>query len=79
MIHSNGEMHAPDDYMERQISAIVGIEIPIDKLVGKWKVSQNRTLPDKLGVIAGLLGRNDARSKEMAALVSKHSDLGNIS
>src|SRR5580765_1173590 len=65
---------APDDYMERQISAIVGIEIPIDKLVGKWKVSQNRTLPDKLGVIAGLLGRNDARSKEMAALVSKHSD-----
>jgi|SRR6218665_180462 len=78
-----GQLHpwkvsdAPSEYIERQISAIVGIEIPIEKLVGKWKVSQNRTLSDKLGVIAGLLGCNDTRLKEMAALVGEHGDLGN--
>jgi transcriptional regulator len=54
------------------LKAIVGIEIPIATLVGKWKVSQNRPLPDKLGTIAGLYGRTDADSREMAALVNKH-------
>jgi transcriptional regulator len=70
---------APCDFIERQISAIVGIEIKINKIVGKWKVSQNQRLPDKLGVINGLLACNDARLKEMAVLVGKYSDLGNIS
>lgn len=69
---------APADYIERLLGAIVGIEIPIDKLVGKWKVSQNRPVPDKLGVIAGLLGRDDAHSKEMAALMGQQRDLGKI-
>lgn len=69
---------APADYIERMLGAIVGIEIPIDQLAGKWKVSQNRPLPDKLGVIGGLLQRDDARSKEMAALVSRHGNVGNL-
>ena len=62
---------APRDFTERLINAIVGIEIPIAHLVGKWKVSQNRPEPDKRGVIAGLLGREDARSQEMASLVNR--------
>lgn len=69
---------APADYIERMLGAIIGIEIPIDRLVGKWKVSQNRTLPDKLGVIGGLLQRDDGRSKEMAALVGSHGNTGNL-
>ena len=63
---------APHDYTERLLRSIVGIEVPITKLVGKWKVSQNRPEPDKLGVVAGLMARGDAQSKEMANLVNQH-------
>jgi transcriptional regulator len=63
---------APQEFTGKLLQAIVGIEIPIAKLVGKWKVSQNRPAPDKLGVIAGLIGRDDTQSKEMASLVSQH-------
>jgi transcriptional regulator len=54
------------------LKAIVGIEIPISTLFGKWKTSQNRPLPDKLGTIAGLYERGDASSKQMAELVQRH-------
>jgi transcriptional regulator len=60
---------APADFIARMLGAIVGIEIPIDSLSGKWKVSQNRPAPDRLGVVAGLMGRNDTESAQMAALV----------
>ena len=63
---------APQDYTDHLLQAIVGIEITIAKLVGKWKVSQNRPELDKLGVVAGLLARSDAQSKEMASLVNQH-------
>lgn len=65
----------PQDFIESLMNAIVGIEIPITKLIGKWKVSQNRPEPDKLGVVAGLLTRGDEPSKEMAALVNKYASL----
>lgn len=63
---------APTEYIEKALRAIVGIEIPITELVGKWKVSQNRATPDKLGTVAGLLERGDAQSVGMAALVNRH-------
>lgn len=63
---------APQDFTDRLMQTIVGIEIPIAKLVGKWKVSQNRPEPDKLGVVAGLLARDDAQSRAMADLVGQH-------
>ncbi len=68
--------HAPADYIEAMLRGIVGIEIPIDTLVGKWKVSQNRTTPDKQGVIRGLLERGDDPSAEMAALIERHLPSG---
>jgi transcriptional regulator len=64
---------APQDYIERLTGAIVGIEIPIAKLIGKWKVSQNRPEPDKQGVVAGLLARGDDAAKEMASLVGRQA------
>ncbi len=67
---------APQEYTDKMLQAIVGIEIPIAKLVGKWKVSQNRPEADKLGVVAGLSSREDAQSKEMASLVSRHVSAG---
>jgi transcriptional regulator len=63
---------APPEFIDSMLKAIVGIEIPISTLVGKWKTSQNRPLPDKLGTIAGLHERGDATSKQMAALVQRH-------
>jgi len=60
---------APEDYIAKMMRAIVGIEIPVAKLEGKWKVSQNRPEPDRLGVVAGLLSTADGDSKAMADLV----------
>jgi len=45
---------APDDYVQPMLRAIVGIQIPVDKLIGKWKVSQNRSADDRRGVAQGL-------------------------
>jgi transcriptional regulator len=45
---------APEDFIAQQARAIIGLEIPIDRLEGKWKMSQNRSAADIDGVIAGL-------------------------
>ena len=45
---------APADFIAALTRAIVGIEIQIEQLVGKWKVSQNRPAVDRAGVIEGL-------------------------
>ncbi len=55
---------APPDYIERQLGAIVGIEIPITRLIGKAKASQNRSAADQEGVIQGL--REDDPKDAMA-------------
>jgi len=60
---------APPAYIDSMLRAIVGIEIPITKLVGKWKVSQNRSNADRRGVVEGLIARGDEASVEMAELV----------
>ncbi len=65
---------APPDFVHHLVQSIVGIEIPIDTLTGKWKVSQNRPDTDKLGVAAGLRARGDTLSRAMAALVNSHVD-----
>lgn len=45
---------APRDYIELLVRSIVGLEIQVTSLTGKWKLSQNRAQPDVAGVIAGL-------------------------
>lgn len=45
---------APSDYVAQMLAAIVGIEIEITSLAGKWKVSQNRDEADRAGVAQGL-------------------------
>jgi transcriptional regulator len=64
---------APDDFIEQLINVIVGIEIPITRLEGKWKVSQNRPLGDKLGVVAGLTAQQTDEAQSMAAMVQRHT------
>jgi transcriptional regulator len=57
---------APEDYVQQMLRAIVGIEIPVTRLVGKWKISQNRNEADRQGVAAGLAADGHGA---MAALV----------
>jgi transcriptional regulator len=64
---------APSDYTEQMLRQIVGIEIPISRLQGKWKVSQNRKLPDRLGVVAGLESQATDQSGAMAELVRQRA------
>lgn len=59
---------APEDFVQQMLRAIVGIEIGVTRLVGKWKVSQNRSEADRLGVAAGLAAGDD-ESRAMATLV----------
>jgi transcriptional regulator len=61
---------APADFVAVQLKAIVGLEIPIARVEGKWKVSQNRPAADQVGVIAGLRSES---AGEMAAVVEERS------
>ncbi len=65
-----GIADAPPAYIEQMLKAIVGIEIPIARLEGKWKVSQNRSATDREGVVVGLQARGDAQSLDMADMVA---------
>ena len=51
---------APPDYIDAMLRAIVGIEITLTSLVGKWKVSQNRSAADRDGVVQALRGAGDS-------------------
>ena len=53
---------APPDFIDTMVRAIVGIEITLTALTGKWKVSQNRSATDRAGTASGLraTGHEDA-------------------
>jgi transcriptional regulator len=59
---------APDDFIASQLRGIVGIEIPITRIEGKWKVSQNRAEADRRGVVDGLAAEG---AQAMAQLVAE--------
>ena len=64
---------APDDYVATMVRQIVGIEIEIADLRGKWKASQNRPAADRAGVVAGLVADGDPDALTMAEIVGKAS------
>ena len=61
---------APADFVAMQMRAIVGVEIPIGRIEGKWKMSQNRPEADREGVIGGFRAMGEA-GEEIAALVAE--------
>jgi transcriptional regulator len=61
---------APEDYIASQLRGIVGIEIPIRRLEGKWKVSQNKSDRTKESIEQGLEDLNTPASRAMRDLVS---------
>ena len=64
-----GVSDAPEAFVAAQLKGIVGIEIEITRIEAKWKVSQNRSEADRLGVTAGLRLSPDDASQQMAELV----------
>ncbi|WP_394691203.1 FMN-binding negative transcriptional regulator [Hoeflea sp.] len=63
---------APDKFVQAQLRGIVGIDITVSELTGKWKVSQNRPEADRQGVHAGL---TQDGAVEMAELVRRYGGL----
>ena len=61
---------APPEYVVTQMKGIVGVEIAIERIEGKWKVSQNRPEADRRGVIAALRGSGES-ADIMASLVEE--------
>jgi len=62
---------APADYIADLLKAIVAIEIPVQRWVGKCKASQNRPVSDQQGVVAGLSGQGGEAGAHMAALMQQ--------
>ena len=61
---------APADFIERQLKGIVGIEIPLTRLEGKWKMSQNRDVRDRVAVVDRLRAAGDPASAALADAVA---------
>jgi transcriptional regulator len=81
-VHENGRpapwavTDAPDAFIQSQIKGIVGIEIAITAIDGKWKASQNRPMADRAGVVQGLEVEGKTTSAlEMARLVRSRGGL----
>lgn len=57
---------APDSYIAGQLRGIVGIEIAVARVVGKWKISQNRSEGDRRGAISDLSDSSDSNARTLA-------------
>ena len=62
---------APADFIDQQMKAIVGVELRIDRLEGKWKMSQNRSSTDIDGVVEGLGASPAPRDQAVASIVQQ--------
>jgi transcriptional regulator len=65
---------APDDHIETSLRAIVGLEIAIDRIEGKFKLSQNHPVRNRAGVIAGLRERDGDGDAELAAWMTQQEE-----
>jgi len=63
---------APAAFTERLMGGIVGLEIRITRLVGQWKLGQNRSAADRAGAAQGLLGEGTEAAARVAELMQAH-------
>jgi transcriptional regulator len=63
---------APKDFTKKMLSGIVGIEITILSMQGKWKLSQNQPEQNQRGVVTGLSQQADSGSQTMAGMIENH-------
>ena len=65
-------LDAPEKYIGGQLRAIVGIEITVERVEGKAKLSQNRSVADRQGVVEGLRQEGSSGAVDVAAEMSAH-------
>lgn len=69
---------APTDYIQRMMQGVVGLEVEITRLSGKWKASQNQPAANQSGVITGLRTTASATAQrmaeEMTRLIKRHQE-----
>lgn len=65
---------APHDHIEKSLRAIVGLEVSIDRIEGKFKLSQNHSARNRAGVIAGLHARDEDGDAELAAWMARQEE-----
>ena len=66
----------PEAYIASMLTGIVGVEIAVSRLDGKFKLSQNRPAADRPRIIAALEGREDADSRAVAELMREREPAG---
>lgn len=77
--HEAGEPHpwtladAPADHIERALHAIVGLEVAVERIEGKFKLSQNHPLANREGVLTGLRGRGGSGDDVLADFMVRHA------
>jgi transcriptional regulator len=65
---------APADHVEKLLGAIVGIEIAIERIEGKFKLSQNHPDANRAGVVGGLTRRGQGDDLALAALMQEQEE-----
>jgi transcriptional regulator len=65
---------APEDYIEKQLAAVVGVELSIREVKAKRKLSQNRQSADRMGVVAGLMASETPTDRLLAAAMHKATE-----
>ena len=62
---------APAEYIDKLLGHIVGVELAVERLEGKWKLGQNRNAQDREGMIEGLRTEGDPTAAALAELIPK--------
>ncbi|MFZ6873494.1 FMN-binding negative transcriptional regulator [Undibacterium sp. Di27W] len=62
---------APAEFIDRIMDLIVGIEIPIRRISGKWKTSQNKSTQDRVNMVDGLREINDTSPQALANIMEQ--------
>jgi transcriptional regulator len=65
---------APKEYIDKMLPAVVGIEIDITSIIGKWKVSQNQVGINKQGIFNSLSDDTENHARKIAELVKSHME-----
>jgi transcriptional regulator len=65
------------DFFDKLVGAIVAFEMPIEKIEGKFKLGQNRSREDRLGMLAGLEREGTSDADLLAKFIREHANAGN--
>ncbi|HET8559091.1 MAG TPA: FMN-binding negative transcriptional regulator [Marmoricola sp.] len=65
---------APEDYLRKQLRAIVGVEMAVERVEAKAKLSQNRSEADRRGVVDGLRRDGGPAERELAEVMERALD-----